>query len=416
MFVIADLSQPFIITMGVAMFTALVVALVLVLLVAKRALVNAGDVTILINGDESKKLVVPAGSSLLTTLADRKLFVPSACGGGGTCGQCKVKITEGGGDILPTELTHVSRGEAKECVRLSCQVKVKQDMKIQVPEECFSIKKWDCEVISNHNVATFIKEFKVQLPPGEHLHFEPGGYIQIDIPKYDAVPYKDFQVEDRFRPEWDQYNIWQYVAKNPEATFRAYSMANYPAEGDVIMLNVRIATPPPRTQGLPPGIGSSYIFGLKPGDRCTISGPYGEFFIKPTKKEMCYIGGGAGMAPLRSHLMHLFRTEKTDRKVTFWYGARSRREMFYVEDFDAIQAEFPNFKWNVALSDVKPEDKWEGPTGFIHQVVHDMYLSKHDAPEDIEFYLCGPPLMLSAVRNMLYSLGVEPEQIAYDEF
>lgn len=402
--------------MGVTMFTAVVVALVFVLLLAKRALVNAGDVNIVINGDAANQITVPAGSSLLTTLADNKLFVPSACGGGGTCGQCKVKITEGGGEILPTEMTHVSRGEAKDQVRLSCQVKVKQDMKIEVPEECFSIKKWECEVVSNKNVATFIKEFIVALPKGENLDFESGGYIQIDIPKYDAIPYKGFLIEDEYHPDWDQFKVWDYVAKNDEETFRAYSMANHPAEGNIVMLNVRVATPPPRTQGIPPGIGSSYIFDLKPGDKCTISGPYGEFFIKDTKREMCYIGGGAGMAPLRSHLMHLFDTEKTDRKATFWYGARSKREMFYEEDFDKIQSEFPNFEWHVALSDALPEDKWEGYTGFIHQVVHDEYLSKHEAPEEIEYYLCGPPLMLQAVRGMLYDLGVEPEMIAYDEF
>lgn len=411
-----ELSQSLVIGMGVAMFTAVVVALVFVLLLAKRALVNAGDVSIVINDDESKKLTVPAGSSLLTTLADHKLFVPSACGGGGTCGQCKVKITDGGGEILPTEMTHVSRGEAKDQVRLSCQVKVKQDMRIEVPEECFSIQKFECEVVSNDNVATFIKELIVKLPEGTNLDFESGGYIQIDIPKYD-LDFKQFDVAEEYRGDWDKFNVWDYKAKNDEeGVFRAYSMANHPAEGNIVMLNVRIATPPPRTQGIPPGVGSSYIFNLKPGDKCTISGPYGEFFIKDTKREMCYIGGGAGMAPLRSHQMHLFDTLKTDRKVTFWYGARSKREMFYEEDFDKIQADFPNFKWHVALSEPQPEDNWEGLTGFIHQVAHDEYLSKHEAPEEIEYYLCGPPLMLSAVRNMLYDLGVEPEMIAYDEF
>ncbi|MEM7166385.1 MAG: NADH:ubiquinone reductase (Na(+)-transporting) subunit F [Planctomycetota bacterium] len=401
--------------LGVGMFTGVVIALVFVLLAAKRALVAAGNVSITVNGDESKRISVPAGASLLTALAEQKLFIPSACGGGGTCGQCKLKITEGGGEMLPTEATHVSRGEAKEHVRLSCQVKVKQDMKIEVPEEIFSIQKFDCEVISNENVATFIKELVLRLPDGMTLDFESGGYIQIDIPEHD-IKFSEFDVEEEYRGDWDTFKFWDLRSVNKEPIFRAYSMANYPAEGNIVMLNVRIAGPPPRTTGIPPGIGSSYIFNLKPGDTATLSGPYGEFFIKETEREMCYIGGGAGMAPMRSHLMHLFRTVKTGRKVTFWYGARSKREMFYVEDFDAIQREYPNFEWHCALSDALPEDNWTGPTGFIHQVAHDMYLSKHEAPEEIEYYMCGPPMLITAVKGMCHELGVEPEMIAFDEF
>jgi len=323
---------------------------------------------------------------------------------------------EGGGDILPTELTHITRGEAKENWRLACQVKVKQDMKIKVPDEVFSIKKWECTVRSNDNVATFIKELVVDLPPGEILHFESGGYIQIDVPAYKGIQFKDFQVADKFREDWDKYNIWQYVANNDEPCFRAYSMANHPAEGNMVMLNIRIATPPPRTEGIPPGICSSYVFSLKEGDKITISGPYGEFVIKETESEMIYIGGGAGMAPLRSHIFHLFHTLRTGRKVSYWYGARSLRELFYEDHFRAIEKEFPNFSFHVALSEPMPEDNWTGPVGFIHQVVHDLYLKDHPNADEIEYYLCGPPMMLSAVQNMLYDLGVEKEQIAFDDF
>jgi Na+-transporting NADH:ubiquinone oxidoreductase subunit F len=404
------------ILIGVIALVVVVLALVGVLLFAESKLVQKGKVKILINGDESKSPEVNAGGTLLSVLSGQNVFLPSACGGGGTCAMCKCQVMEGGGDILPTELTHISRSEAKEHWRLACQVKVKQDMKIRVPDEVFSIKKWECEVVSNHNVATFIKELVLKLPEGEILEFESGGYIQIDVPPYKNVQFKDFAIEEKFHPDWDRFNVWQYVANNDEACFRAYSMANHPAEGNIVMLNIRIATPPPRTEGIPPGICSSYVFSLKPGDKCTISGPYGEFFIKETENEMVYIGGGAGMAPLRSHIFHLFHTLKTGRKVSYWYGARSKREIFYEEDFRAIEREFPNFKFHIALSDALPEDNWTGYTGFIHQVVLDEYLKDHPNPDEIEYYLCGPPMMLSSVQKMLWDIGVEPEQIAFDDF
>lgn len=404
------------ILIGVLSLTAIVVLLVLVLMFAESKLVQKGKVKVLINGDEDKSPEVNAGGTLLSVLSSQGVFLPSACGGGGTCAMCKCQVLEGGGDILPTELAHITRSEAKENWRLACQVKVKQDMKIQVPEEVFSIKKWECTVRSNDNVATFIKEFVLELPKGENLDFESGGYIQIDVPKYQGLKFSDFEVQEEYRSDWDSFKIWDNVADNPEPVFRAYSMANHPAEGNIVMLNIRIATPPPRTTGIPPGVCSSYVFSLKPGDKCTISGPYGEFFIKDTDAEMVYIGGGAGMAPLRSHIFHLFHTLKTGRKVSYWYGARSLREMFYEEDFRAIEREFPNFSFHIALSDPLPEDNWTGPTGFIHQVVLDNYLKDHEAPDEIEYYLCGPPMMLSAVQNMLYDLGVEPEQIAFDDF
>jgi Na+-transporting NADH:ubiquinone oxidoreductase subunit F len=401
---------------GVVALVAVILALVGVLMFAERRLVQSGKVKILINGDASKSPEVDAGGTLLSVLSAQGVFLPSACGGGGTCAMCKCQVLEGGGDILPTELTHITRGEAKENWRLACQVKVKQDMTIKVPDEVFSIKKWECTVRSNDNVATFIKELVVDLPPGEILHFESGGYIQIDVPAYQGIQFKDFQVADKFREDWDKYNIWQYVANNDEPCFRAYSMANHPAEGNMVMLNIRIATPPPRTEGIPPGICSSYVFDLKAGDKITISGPYGEFFIKETENEMIYIGGGAGMAPLRSHIFHLFHTLRTGRKVSYWYGARSLRELFYEDHFRAIEKEFPNFSFHVALSEPMPEDNWTGPVGFIHQVVHDNYLKDHPNADEIEYYLCGPPMMLSAVQNMLYDLGVEKEQIAFDDF
>ncbi|MEO0481794.1 MAG: NADH:ubiquinone reductase (Na(+)-transporting) subunit F [Planctomycetota bacterium] len=404
------------ILIGVVSLTVIVVLLVLVLMFAESKLVQKGKVKVLINGDAEKSPEVNAGGTLLSVLSAQGVFLPSACGGGGTCAMCKCQVTEGGGDILPTELAHITRSEAKENWRLACQVKVKQDMKIQVPEEVFSIRKWECTVRSNENVATFIKEFVLELPEGEILDFESGGYIQIDVPKYQGIKFRDFQIQDEYHPDWDQFKIWDYVADNPEPVFRAYSMANHPAEGNIVMLNIRIATPPPRTTGIPPGVCSSYVFDLKPGDKCTISGPYGEFFIKETEAEMVYIGGGAGMAPLRSHIFHLFHTLKTGRRVSYWYGARSLREMFYEEHFRAIEKEFPNFSFHVALSDPLPEDNWTGSTGFIHQVVHDEYLKDHANADEIEYYLCGPPMMLSAVQNMLYDLGVEPEQIAFDDF
>ncbi|MDA0373751.1 MAG: NADH:ubiquinone reductase (Na(+)-transporting) subunit F [Planctomycetota bacterium] len=401
---------------GVVALVAVILALVGVLMFAERRLVQSGKVKILINGDASKSPEVDAGGTLLSVLSSQGVFLPSACGGGGTCAMCKCQVLEGGGDILPTELTHITRGEAKENWRLACQVKVKQDMKIKVPDEVFSIKKWECTVRSNDNVATFIKELVVDLPEGEILHFESGGYIQIDVPAYKGIQFKDFQVADKFREDWDKYNIWQYVANNDEPCFRAYSMANHPAEGNMVMLNIRIATPPPRTEGIPPGICSSYVFSLEAGDKITISGPYGEFFIKETENEMIYIGGGAGMAPLRSHIFHLFHTLRTGRKVSYWYGARSLRELFYEDHFRAIEKEFPNFSFHVALSEPMPEDNWTGPVGFIHQVVHNNYLKDHPNADEIEYYLCGPPMMLSAVQNMLYDLGVEKEQIAFDDF
>lgn len=401
---------------GVIALVSVILALVFILMFCERKLVQQGNVKILINGDAEKSPMLRAGGTLLSALSSQGIFLPSACGGGGTCAMCKCQVLEGGGDILPTELTHITRAEAKEHWRLACQVKVKQDMEIRVPDEVFSIKKWECTVRSNDNVATFIKELVVDLPPGEILHFESGGYIQIDVPPYQGLRFADFEVEEKFRPDWDKFNVWQYVANNSEPVFRAYSMANHPAEGNMVMLNIRIATPPPRTEGIPPGICSSYTFSLKPGDKITISGPYGEFHIKDTDREMIYIGGGAGMAPLRSHIFHLFHTLKTGRKVSYWYGARSLRELFYEDHFRAIEKEFPNFSFHVALSEPLPEDNWTGPKGFIHQVVLDQYLKDHPAVDEIEYYLCGPPMMLSAVQKMLYDLGVEQEQIAFDDF
>lgn len=404
------------IMLGVGGFTVVVVALVFVLLAAKAKLVASGNVSLVINGKDSEAIPVAAGGNLLTTLAEQKIFIPSACGGGGTCGQCLVQIDEGGGALLPTEETHVSRGMAKENWRLSCQIKVKEDMKLRVEESIFSVKKWECEVVSNRNVATFIKEFVVQLPEGESCDYESGGYIQIEIPPHD-IPYTDFIIEDEYREDWDKFNLWDIRSKTTETVERAYSMASYPAEGNRIMLNVRIATPPPGAgPEIPTGKASSYIFNQKPGDKVTISGPFGEFFLKQNDREMVFVGGGAGMAPMRSHLMHLFRTEKTDKKVTFWYGARSLREAFYMDEFDAIAEEFPNFEWHLALSDPLPEDNWKGKTGFIHQVLLDSYLSKHEAPEECQYYMCGPPMMNTAVINMLGDIGVEPEDIFLDDF
>lgn len=401
------------ITISVLLFTGVVLALVALILLAKKFLVTGGDVKILVN--HQKEFCVPAGGKLMGALAGEGIFVSSACGGGGTCAQCKVKVFKGGGDILATELNHINRREAREGARLSCQVAVKQDMEIEVPEEAFETKKWLCTVRSNHNVATFIKELVLELPPGEAVGFKAGGYIQIEVPPH-VVNYKDFAIEDRFREDWDKFNMWKFVSKVDETVFRAYSMANYPGEKGIIMLNVRIASPPPRQPDLPPGKVSSYIFNLKPGDKVTISGPYGEFFIKDTDNEMVYIGGGAGMAPLRSHIFELFKNLKTGRKVTYWYGGRSVRELFYVDQFREIEKQFPNFKFNIALSEPLPEDNWTGYKGFIHKVLLDEYLGKHPAPEDIEYYLCGPPMMNSAVFKMLDDLGVEKENIAFDDF
>jgi Na+-transporting NADH:ubiquinone oxidoreductase subunit F len=401
------------IILGVLFFTLIVIALVFVILGAKSKLVASGNVDILIN--DEKTIHVPIGSKLLTALADNNLFVSSACGGGGTCAQCRVKVHEGGGDILPTELSHITKREAAEGDRLACQVTVKQNMKIHVHDEVFGVKKWVTTVRSNHNVATFIKELVLELPKGEHVNFRAGGYIQIECPPYHAK-FSDFAIEERFRDEWDKYNLWQYESVVKEPAIRAYSMANYPEESDIIMLNVRIATPPPGTNGIPPGVMSSYIFNLKPGDKVTISGPFGEFFARDTDNEMVFIGGGAGMAPMRSHIFDQLRRIKTKRKMTFWYGARSLREMFYVDEFNKLQEENPNFKWFIGLSEPKPEDNWTGYVGFIHNVLYENYLKNHPAPEDCEYYLCGPPMMNTAVIKMLEDIGVERENIMLDDF
>ncbi len=406
-----------IVALGVFMFTFVIVSLVGVLMIARRELVATGEVSILINDDPDKAIKAPVGGTLLATLGASHIFIPSACGGRGTCGVCKVKVLEGGGAMLPTELAHISRGEAREGVRLSCQVKVKQDMKIEVPPEVFQVRQWKCKVRSNRNVATFIKELVLELPPGEEVPFRAGGYIQLEA-KPGVYPFKEFDIEPEYRDDWDKFDMWRYVAVIDEPVVRAYSMANYPLEKGIIMLNVRIATPPPRApEGTPPGKVSSYIFSLKPGQEdVTISGPFGEFFAKDTDAEMLFIGGGAGMAPMRSHIFDQFYRLKTKRKVSFWYGARSLREAFYIEEFDKIQEEFPNFKWYLALSEPRPEDNWTGLTGFIHQVVYDNYLKDHPAPEDVEYYICGPPLMLKACLKMLDDLGVESENILYDDF
>ena len=401
------------ILLGIIIFTAFVIALVFVIIGAKSKLVAEGDVEILIN--DEKKIHVPVGSKLLTALADNGLFVSSACGGGGTCAQCKVVVHSGGGEILPTELTHITKREAAHGERLSCQVSVKHNMSIEVEDDVFGVKKWECTVKSNHNVATFIKELVLELPAGEEINYRAGGYIQIECPPH-VAKYSDFDVEERFRDDWDKFNLWRYVSEVKEPALRAYSMASYPEEKE-IMLNVRIATPPPGApDSVPPGIMSSYIFDLKPGDKCIISGPYGEFYAKETDAEMVFVGGGAGMAPMRSHIFDLLRRLKSKRKITFWYGARSKREMFYVEDFDMLARENDNFEWHVALSDPLPDDNWDGYTGFIHNVLFEEFIKKHPAPEDCEFYMCGPPIMNTSVINMLLDNGVEPENIMLDDF
>ncbi|MBG0782945.1 MAG: NADH:ubiquinone reductase (Na(+)-transporting) subunit F [Bacteroidales bacterium] len=408
-----------VILISVIFFLVVIILLVGLLLFARKKLTPQGKVKITIN--DEKELEVDPGSTLLSTLSANKIFLPSACGGGGTCAMCKCQVFEGGGSILPTEKGYFSRKEQQTNWRLGCQVKVREDMKIGVPPEVFGIKKWECEVISNRNVATFIKEFVVKLPEGENLNFKSGGYIQIDVPKIEVDFSKDIEVEEEYRDEWDKFKMWDLKMKNNEEQFRAYSMANHPAEGNIVMLNVRIATPPwdrkkNAFMNVNPGICSSYIFSRKPGDKVMVSGPYGEFHIKPTKREMMFIGGGAGMAPMRSHLFHLFHTEKTDRKTTFWYGGRSSRELFYMEDFEAIEKNFDNFTFHVALSEPKPEDNWKGYTGFIHQVILENYLKHHPEPEEIEYYLCGPPMMNNAVFKMLDDLGVPQEMIAFDDF
>lgn len=401
------------IILGVLFFTLIVIALVFVILGAKSRLVAAGNVDILIN--DEKTIQVPIGSKLLTALADHNLFVSSACGGGGTCAQCRVQVNEGGGDILPTELSHITKREAACGDRLACQVTVKQNMKIHVHDEVFGVKKWKTRVRSNDNVATFIKELVLELPVGETVNFRAGGYIQIESPPYHAK-FSDFDVEEQYRGDWDKFGLWKLESVVKEPSIRAYSMANYPEESDIIMLNVRIATPPPRTTDLPPGVMSSYIFNLKPGDEVIISGPFGEFFARETNNEMVFVGGGAGMAPMRSHIFDQLRRLKSQRKMTFWYGARSLREMFYVEDFNQLQAENSNFTWHIGLSEPLPEDNWTGYTGFIHNVLYENYLKNHPAPEDCEYYLCGPPMMNTAVINMLLNLGVERENIMLDDF
>jgi Na+-transporting NADH:ubiquinone oxidoreductase subunit F len=412
-------TQGAVIAISIVIFLLVILVLVSILLFAKKKLTPSGEVTVDIN-DGKLKIVTEPGNSLLATLGANKIFLPSACGGGGTCGMCKCQVHSGAGSILPTETGFFTRKEAQNDWRLACQVKVKEDMSMEIPQEIMGIKKWDCEVVSNGNVATFIKEFVVKLPEGEIIEFKSGGYIQIDVPKIE-VDFKDMDIDEEYLEDWKKFKMFDLTMKNPEPTYRAYSMANHPAEGNIVMLNIRIATPPfDRVNGgwmkVNPGICSSYIFSRKPGDKVTISGPYGEFFIKETNNEMMFIGGGAGMAPMRSHIFHMFHTVKTGRKATFWYGARSLKEVFYAEQFDAIAAAFPNFEWHLALSEPQPEDNWEGPTGFIHQVIYDNYLVKHEEPEDVEYYLCGPPMMNSAVTSMLYELGVPDEMVEYDDF
>jgi len=400
---------------SISVFSGVIIGLVSVLSLLEKKVIGGGDCKVLINGDDEKSPTVSSGTNLLSALANEKIFIPSACGGGGSCGMCKVQITEGGGDILPTELPHLTRKERSECVRLSCQLKVKNDMEIQIPDEVFSVKKFECTVESNHNVATFIKDFTVRLPEGLDMDFRAGGYIQIDIPEFEKLKYSEFEIENEFRDEWEKYNLFKLTCDNDEETFRAYSMANYPEEKGMIKLNIRVATPPPGMD-VNPGIGSSYIFNLKPGDKVMISGPYGEFYAKETEREMCFIGGGAGMAPMRSHIFDQLKRLKSNRKMTYWYGARSKREMFYDEEFQELEKLNDNFKYYVALSDPQPEDNWDGYVGFIHQVLQNEYLNKHEDPTEIEYYICGPPMMLVAMQKMLHDIGVEPDMIAYDDF
>jgi Na+-transporting NADH:ubiquinone oxidoreductase subunit F len=414
---ILGLSIAGTVLISMAVFLLVMILLVVVLLYARQKLTPQGDVTLQIN---DREMVVAPGSSLLSTMSNNGIFLPSACGGGGTCGMCRCQITEGGGAILPTETGFFTRREQHDHWRLGCQVKVRESMTIKVPEAVLGVKKWECEVVSNRNVATFIKEFVVKLPEGEDLNFRSGEYVQIYIPKYEVDYRRDIDIEEEYRPDWDKFDLWSLKAKNEEETFRAYSMANYPAEKNLIILNIRIATPPMdknrKWMNVPPGICSSFIFSRKPGDKVTISGPYGEFHIKKTDAEMVYVGGGAGMAPLRSHIFHMLKTEKSNRKISYWYGARSKREIFYEEEFRELEKKFPNFTFNIALSEPLPEDNWNGYTGFIHKVLLDNYLSKQQLPEEIEYYLCGPPVMNAAVLNMLDNLGVPQENIAFDDF
>lgn len=401
--------------LGVFMFTAVVLGLVFIILAARAKLVSTGNVKIEINGEHV--IEVEAGGKLLQTLASNNIFLSSACGGGGTCAQCKCKVTEGGGSMLPTEESHFTKRDAREGWRLSCQTPVKQNMKVEVDEEVFGVKKWECTVVSNPNVATFIKELTLKLPDGESVDFRAGGYVQLECPPH-VVNYKDFDIEEKFRSDWDKFNLWQYVSKVDETTIRAYSMANYPEEKGIVKFNIRIASPPPGPKGIgiPPGIMSSWVFNLKAGDKVTVYGPFGEFFAKNTDAEMVFIGGGAGMAPMRSHIFDQLKRLKSKRKMSFWYGARSLRELFYKEEYDQLAAENDNFVWHVALSDPQPEDNWNGMTGFIHNVLYEQYLKAHPAPEDCEFYMCGPPMMNAAVVKMLLDIGVEPENILLDDF
>jgi Na+-transporting NADH:ubiquinone oxidoreductase subunit F len=397
-----------------AVFFGVVIFLVGALLLVESKVVLKGDRNIVINDDPDKSIQTPTGTTLLASLSQNDILLPSACGGKGSCGVCKCKVTEGGRDILPTELAHLSRNEKLDNIRLSCQLKVKEDMKIRIPSEIFNIKKYNATVVSNENVASFIKELRLKLDSGQEMDFETGSYVQIDIPEYERS-YREIQVGETYKKVWDRFDFWGLKARGEEPVFRAYSMANTPAE-DELRFTIRVATPPPGAADIPPGVASSYLFTLKPGDRVSLSGPYGDFFVKDTQREMCFIGGGAGMAPLRAHIFHNLLTERTDRKITFWYGARSKSEMFYDEEFKELEKNFENFSYYVALSDPQPEDDWQGLVGFIHQVAYDEYLNDHPDPAEIEYYLCGPPLMLTAVETMLDSLGVEPEMIAFDDF
>jgi Na+-transporting NADH:ubiquinone oxidoreductase subunit F len=403
------------IILGVVMFTGMVLALVALILSARAQLVSSGAVTIEINGDPEKTITAAAGDKLLQTLASNGVFLSSACGGGGTCAQCKCQVFDGGGSMLPTEESHFTKRDARDGWRLSCQVPVKQDMKIEVEDEVFGVKKWECTVESNPNVATFIKELTLKLPEGENVDFRAGGYVQLECPPYE-INFSDFDIEEEYRGDWEPFKFFDLNSVNKETVIRAYSMANYPEERGVVKFNIRVATPPPRTEGINPGIMSSYVFNMKPGDKVTVYGPFGEFFAKDTDAEMVFIGGGAGMAPMRSHIFDQLKRLKSSRKISFWYGARSLRELFYQDEYDALAAEFDNFSWNVAMSDPQPEDNWEGMTGFIHNVLLEEYLSKHPAPEDCEFYMCGPPIMNQSVTTMLLDLGVEPENIMLDDF
>ena len=401
--------------LGVVSFTGVVILLVLVIIFARSRLVSTGSINIEINDDPANTITVPAGSKLLQTLAENKIFLSSACGGGGTCSQCKCLVMDGGGSILPTEESHFTSKEQNEGWRLSCQVAVKNDLKIKIPDEVFGVKEWECEVISNDNVATFIKELILKLPEGEEVNFKAGGYVQLEAPAYKDLSYKAFDVDNEYHSDWDKFKIWDNVANNDEPIIRAYSMANYPEEKGVLKFNIRIASPPPGSD-VPPGLMSSWVFNLRAGDKVRVFGPFGEFFARKTDAEMVFVGGGAGMAPMRAHIFDQLLRINTNRKITFWYGTRSLREMFYVDEFDKLQEDNENFNWHVALSDPLPEDDWSGETGFIHQVLLDNYLKSHPAPEDCEYYLCGPPMMNKAVIDMLINLGVEPENIMLDDF